>query len=53
MHHETAPIAAPAVGLGSAFFGGMIAVRLQLPPLVGYLLAGVVVGPDTPGCSSW
>jgi CPA2 family monovalent cation:H+ antiporter-2 len=35
--------------LGFAFLGGLIAVRLRLPPLVGYLLAGIAVGPFTPG----
>jgi len=47
--HETALIATIAIGLAYAFVGGMVAVRLRLPPLVGYLLAGVVVGPFTPG----
>src|SRR6185312_2739534 len=32
-----------------AFFGGLVAHRLRLPPLVGYLLAGVALGPFTPG----
>ncbi len=32
-----------------AFIGGLIAHRLRLPPLVGYLLAGLAVGPFTPG----
>src|SRR5882724_9489228 len=32
-----------------AFVGGFLAARLRLPPLVGYLLAGIVVGPFTPG----
>ena len=36
-------------GLGLAFVLGTLAQRLKLPPLVGYLLAGVVVGPFTPG----
>jgi predicted Kef-type K+ transport protein len=38
-----------AVGLAFAFLGGLAAVRLRLPSLVGYLLAGVAVGPFTPG----
>ncbi|HEX5368546.1 MAG TPA: cation:proton antiporter [Dehalococcoidia bacterium] len=33
----------------AAFAGGMIAVRLGLPPILGYVLAGVVIGPYTPG----
>jgi len=49
MPHETALIATIAVGLGLAFIGGFIAVRLHLPPLVGYLMAGIAVGPFTPG----
>jgi len=47
--HETSLIATIAVGLGLAFVGGFLASRLRLPPLVGYLLAGVAVGPFTPG----
>jgi monovalent cation:H+ antiporter-2, CPA2 family len=38
-----------AVGLVYALVGGYIASRLRLPPLLGYLLAGVAVGPFTPG----
>jgi CPA2 family monovalent cation:H+ antiporter-2 len=49
MPHETTLIAMLAVGLAYAFLGGIVAVRLGLPPLVGYLLAGVAVGPFTPG----
>ncbi len=37
------------MGLGIAFLAGLAASRVGLPPLVGYLLAGVVVGPFTPG----
>ncbi|HWU55948.1 MAG TPA: YbaL family putative K(+) efflux transporter [Rhizomicrobium sp.] len=37
------------IGLSLAFVLGTIAQRLKLPPLVGYLLAGVVVGPFSPG----
>jgi CPA2 family monovalent cation:H+ antiporter-2 len=33
----------------TAFIGGYLARRLGLPPLVGYLLAGLVIGPSTPG----
>jgi CPA2 family monovalent cation:H+ antiporter-2 len=47
---ETSPlIAAIVVGLALAFVFGTAAQRLKLPPLVGYLLAGVAVGPFTPG----
>ncbi|GGR82219.1 YbaL family putative K(+) efflux transporter [Deinococcus sedimenti] len=49
MPHHTELIAALAVGLTLAFFGGLLATRLRLPPLVGYLLAGIAVGPFTPG----
>jgi CPA2 family monovalent cation:H+ antiporter-2 len=47
---ETSPLIAIIVGgLGLAFVLGTIANRLKLPPLVGYLLAGVAIGPFTPG----
>src|SRR6187402_1420171 len=49
MPHETALIATIAAGLGLAFLLGLVAVRLRLPALVGYLLAGIAVGPFTPG----
>jgi len=49
MAHETTLIATVAAGLGLAFVFGFFAARLRLPPLVGYLLAGIVVGPFTPG----
>ena len=49
MPHETALIATVAAGLGVAFLLGLVAVRIGLPPLVGYLIAGIVVGPFTPG----
>src|SRR4030095_14441636 len=37
------------MGLGLAFLLGLLAQRLRISPLVGYLLAGVLVGPFTPG----
>jgi CPA2 family monovalent cation:H+ antiporter-2 len=49
VHHEIALISTVAVGLVYALICGYIANRLHLPPLVGYLLAGIVVGPFTPG----
>jgi len=49
VHSETSLIATIAVGLAFAFAGGFAAVRLGLPPVVGYLLAGIAVGPFTPG----
>jgi len=38
-----------AVGLGAALVFGYIAQRIKLSPIVGYLLAGILVGPFTPG----
>ena len=38
-----------AAGFGLALLFGLVAVRLRVPPLVGYLLAGVLLGPFTPG----
>jgi monovalent cation:H+ antiporter-2, CPA2 family len=49
VHHEVALISTIAVGLVYALIAGYIASRLRLPPLVGYLVAGIVVGPFTPG----
>jgi monovalent cation:H+ antiporter-2, CPA2 family len=49
MHHETALIVTIAAGIGLAFVFALIATRLRLPALVGYLLAGVALGPFTPG----
>jgi monovalent cation:H+ antiporter-2, CPA2 family len=49
MSHDTALIATIAVSLALAFLFGFAAIKLRLPPLVGYLLAGVAVGPFTPG----
>jgi CPA2 family monovalent cation:H+ antiporter-2 len=49
MPHDTALIATISAGLGLAFLLGLLATRLNLPPLVGYLIAGIAVGPFTPG----
>src|SRR3954463_5359251 len=49
MPHETALIATMSVALALAFVGGFLATRLRLPAIVGYLLAGVAVGPFPPG----
>ena len=49
MPHHTSLIATIVVGLGLAFICGVVANRLRLSPLVGYLVAGVMVGPFTPG----
>jgi CPA2 family monovalent cation:H+ antiporter-2 len=40
------------IALGAAFLGGFVAARLRLPPIVGYLAAGIAVGPFTPGLSA-
>jgi len=49
MHHDTDLINIVAVGLGLAFILGALANKLRLSPLVGYLVAGICVGPFTPG----
>jgi CPA2 family monovalent cation:H+ antiporter-2 len=49
MEHMSPLIGVLVIGLGLAFVLGTAAQRLRLPPLVGYLLAGVVVGPFSPG----
>jgi CPA2 family monovalent cation:H+ antiporter-2 len=49
MPHHTPLIATLVVGLVVAFVFGALAQRMRIPPLVGYLLAGVVIGPFTPG----
>ncbi|MDR6938353.1 YbaL family putative K(+) efflux transporter [Luteibacter sp. 3190] len=49
MHDATPLIATIVGGLVLAFFFGAIAHRLRLPVLAGYLVAGVVAGPFTPG----
>ena len=48
-HDSSSLIAIIVIGLVLAFVLGAIAHRLKISPLVGYLLAGVVVGPFTPG----
>lgn len=49
MHASMPLIVTLAVALGAALVFGFIASRLRLPALVGYLLAGVLIGPHTPG----
>jgi CPA2 family monovalent cation:H+ antiporter-2 len=49
MHHEFTLISTIAIGFVLAFAFGYVADRLRLPPLVGYLVAGIMVGPYTPG----
>lgn len=49
MPHHTSLIALLVTGFVAAFVFGALARRMHLSPIVGYLLAGVVVGPFTPG----
>jgi CPA2 family monovalent cation:H+ antiporter-2 len=47
--HSVALISTIAAGLGLALIMGFLAARLKLPVLVGYLTAGMIIGPATPG----
>jgi CPA2 family monovalent cation:H+ antiporter-2 len=49
MPHSVSLINTIAAGMGLALILGFLAARLKLPALVGYLLAGVIIGPFTPG----
>lgn len=49
MHDSSSLIATIVIGFGLAFVFGTAANRLRISPIVGYLLAGVAVGPFTPG----
>ncbi len=49
MAHDISLISTLAVGLGLALIFGFIAVRLKMPALLGYLVAGIFIGPGTPG----
>jgi CPA2 family monovalent cation:H+ antiporter-2 len=49
MPHDTPLIATIVAGLGLAFVLGALANRFKASPIVGYLLAGIAVGPHTPG----
>jgi CPA2 family monovalent cation:H+ antiporter-2 len=49
LEHGGALITTIALGLSAAFLAGLVARRLGLPSIVGYLLAGVALGPFTPG----
>ncbi len=49
MPHNISLITTIAAGLGLAMILGFVAVRLRMPPLVGYLLAGIIAAPTTPG----
>jgi monovalent cation:H+ antiporter-2, CPA2 family len=47
--HDVNLITTIAAGLGLAMIFGFMAVRLRMPPLAGYLLAGILIGPHTRG----
>ena len=49
MEHSTSLITTVALGFGLALIFGFAAERLKIPALVGYLLAGILLGPATPG----
>ncbi len=49
MHHDLALLISIAAALLTAFVGGYLARKIGLPSLVGYLLAGMAIGPFTPG----
>lgn len=49
MPHEIHLISTIAAAFGFAMLLGLLAARLKLPPLLGYLLAGIMIGPFTPG----
>jgi CPA2 family monovalent cation:H+ antiporter-2 len=51
VHDETPLIALVAIGLAFAFVCGFIAIRLKSSPIIGYLVAGIIMGPYTPGFS--
>jgi CPA2 family monovalent cation:H+ antiporter-2 len=47
--HDVDLIILLAVGFGLALVFGYIAARIRLPPLIGYLIAGIILSPNTPG----
>lgn len=49
MTHYTPLITILVAGFGLAFVLGYLAHRLHISPIVGYLLAGILIGPSTPG----
>jgi CPA2 family monovalent cation:H+ antiporter-2 len=49
MEHHVPLIATLAAGFGVALVLGVLAERLRVPALVGYLVAGILIGPATPG----
>lgn len=48
-HHNLSLITTLAMGFGLALLFGVMAEKLKIPALVGYLLAGIAIGPATPG----
>ena len=50
--HAGSLTATIAIALGAAFVCGLIARRLGLPSIIGYLVAGIVIGPFTPGIAA-
>lgn len=49
MPHEVTLISTIAIAFGFAMIFGFVAAKLRMPPLVGYLVAGILIGPFTPG----
>jgi len=49
MEHGVSLISTIAFGFGLALIFGFIALKLKIPALVGYLFAGILIGPTTPG----
>lgn len=49
MPHDIDLVTTIAVSFGLAMVLGFVAARLRMPPMIGYLLAGVLIGPFTPG----
>ena len=49
MPHDITLITTIAAGLGLALVMGFLATKVGVPPLVGYLVAGIIAGPATPG----
>ena len=49
MPHSVPLITTIAAAFGLALVLGVLAARVKLPALVGYLLAGILIGPSTPG----
>ncbi|HEY0734292.1 MAG TPA: cation:proton antiporter [Herpetosiphonaceae bacterium] len=49
MHHDLTLLITITVAIVAAFIGGYAARRIGMPSLVGYLIAGIAIGPFTPG----